>query len=158
MAYELITSWAAHDSAVETLLRLASRSIRIFDDDLERLKLERPDRIEQIQQFLAADTSHSMQVVVRDPEYLRCRSPRLMRLVAQRSENLHIITRHAHLSQLNDAMLLVDEEHALIRFHKDNVRAKIITEMRKECSPYLQRYREIWQEGGEPVSATVLGL
>ena len=158
MAYELLTSWMTHDAAVGTLLHLATRSIRVFDEDLERLKLERPENVELLQRFLAASPSHRIQIVLRSPGFLRSRCPRLMRLVAQHSENLHILSRPLHLAPLNDSMLLVDAEHALIRFHKDNVRAKIVSDARNECSPYGQRFSEIWQEGGEPVSATVLGL
>lgn len=158
MAYELITSWGAHDAAVRTLLHLATRSIRIFDEDLERLKLERQENVELLQRVLVASPSHRIQIVLRNPEFLRSRCPRLMRLVAQHSDKLHILARPLHLAPLNDAMLLVDAEHALIRFHKDNVRAKIVSDARSECSPYGQRFSEIWQEGGEPVSATVLGL
>ena len=55
-------------------------------------------------------------------------------------------------------MFIVDGQHALIRFHQDNVRSKRLDDDSNECQPYSQRFAEILREGGEQISATTLGL
>jgi hypothetical protein len=55
-------------------------------------------------------------------------------------------------------LFIADDRHALIRFHKDNERAKVIIDNAKECQPYIYRFEEIFNEGGEQISATTLGL
>ena len=62
------------------------------------------------------------------------------------------------LASLSDSMLIVDGQHALIRFHQDNVRSKRLDDDSNECQPYSQRFAEILREGGEQISATTLGL
>ena len=39
----LITSWSEHDSHVQGILLLAKRTLRIFDENLARLGLERAE-------------------------------------------------------------------------------------------------------------------
>jgi len=158
MSYELITSWSAHHNALTQLLKLALKSVKIFDEDLEKLKLERADNCELFRQFLAADRRRIAQIFVKNPEPLRRNSPRLMQLLANHSSNLSIHVCPPHLGSLNDSMFIVDDRNALIRFHKDHVRSKIIGDDAEECAPYVNRFAEIQREGGEQVSATTLGL
>ena len=158
MAYELITSWSVHDQSLTKILRLASKSLRIFDDDLEKLKLETAGNAEILRQFLASSTQHVAQILVKNAEPLRRNSPRLMALLANHPLNLNVLVCPAHLESLNDSMVIADDQHALIRFHKDNVRSKAITDTPEECAPYANRFYEILREGGEQLSATTLGL
>ena len=62
------------------------------------------------------------------------------------------------LAHLRDSMILVDEKYALIRFERDLPRSKLLIDEPDEVRPYLSRFKEIWAEGGEPVSSTTLGL
>ncbi len=55
-------------------------------------------------------------------------------------------------------MLIADDCHALIRFHKDQVRSKVVIDSAADCQSYLFRFREIQNEGGTVISATTLGL
>lgn len=56
-------------------------------------------------------------------------------------------------------MLISDEQHAH-PFHQDNVRSKIILDgaPKEYCALTSTAFEEIVKEGGEQVSATVLGL
>ena len=62
------------------------------------------------------------------------------------------------LAGLRDTMLLVDGKHGLIRFDREQPRSKLLVDETEELLPYLNRFEEIWSEGGTPVSATTLGL
>ncbi len=158
MSSELLTTWAEHDSFLHKVLLLASQSLRVFDEDLSKLKLEHPNNAEALRQFLSTDRQNRLQIVVKDAEPLRRGSPRLMKLLATYPQNMTILECPSHLASLDDALFIADEKHALIRFHKDHARAKVIINSTEECRPYVHRHDEILKEGGEQVCATTLGL
>ena len=155
---ELITQWAEHDSAVQKTLLLATRSIRIFDTDLARLRLESRENTLFLRRFLTAAPRTTLQIVLRDAEPFRRSSPRLFNLLGDYSSTMTVTEYQPTGSALNDSMLLADDCHALIRFHKDHVRSNAIIENPDECRGYLVRFQEIQNEGGTAISATTLGL
>ncbi len=155
---ELITNWSEHDSFLQKILMLASKTLRIFDPDLSKLKLEQPGSAETLRLFLNADRQRTVSVVVKNAELFRRDCPRLMKLLATYPQNMAVIECPLHLASLNDSMLIADDKHALIRFHTDNVRSKAIIDNAEECIPYVYRFKEIMKEGGEQICATTLGL
>lgn len=158
MSAELITSWSEHDRALQRILLLAAQTIRVCDDDLARLNLERSDTAELLRGFLAAGGQRSLQIVLRNAEPLRRVSPRLMKLLATYPQHMTIIESPPQVASLSDSLFIVDDRHALVRFSKDYPRAGIIIDDAAECAPYVQRFAEIINEGGEQISATTLGL
>lgn len=158
MSTGLTTHWSEHDASLESILRSLSESLSIFDDDLARLRLERPENVEILRRFLADSTRNRIRVVLKNTEPFRCRSPRLFKLLATYPDQMTVIQCPEHLHSLNDSLFIVDGAHALIRFHKDNARSRIIINDREACVPYVQRFHDIEHEGGESISATTLGL
>ena len=158
MSSELITTWAEHDSALQKLLLLASKTLRIFDDDLSKLKLESRENIESLQRFLAAGQSHRVRIVLKDAEPLRRQSPRLMKLLMTYPQQMSIIECPPHLASVDNSLCLADDRHALVRIHQDHARARIVIDSAPECAPYVHQFEAIFNEGGEPISATILGL
>lgn len=158
MPTKLITTWAEYESAVQDILTLATHKLRIFDENLSALKLERPDRLALLRQFLSAGPERSMQIAVLDAEHLRNNCPRLMQLLAAHAHNLKIVECPPHLSTLSDSLIIADGQHGVVRFHKDHARAKAIVSDAEACAPYQQRYDQILEEGGTPITATTLGL
>ena len=65
MNSELITSWAEHDSSLLKILELASQTLCIFDADLVKLRLERPDSVELLRRFLSSDRQHRLRIAVK---------------------------------------------------------------------------------------------
>jgi hypothetical protein len=158
MSREIITNWADHQLAIDRLLSLATRKILVFDPDLEHLKLDQPERISELIRVLQPATQTALQIAVRNAEPLYARHPRMMHLLSAYS---HVATAQqvgAHLSHLRDAIFLVDDHHGLIRFDQDNVRSKLLIDEAEELSPYLKRFNEIWNEPGEAIKPSVLGL
>jgi hypothetical protein len=158
MSTELMTSWSEHESALQRILPLASQTLCIFDEDLARLKLERSDNAELLRGFVAAGGQRSVRIVLRNAEPFRRASPRLMKLLATYPQYLTVIECPPHIAALADSLFIVDDRHALVRFSKDYPRAKVIIDDAAECAPYVHRFAEIIDEGGEQISATVLGL
>ena len=158
MSSELITTWSEHDSALEKVLARATRTLRIFDADLTKLRLERPEQIAILGNFLSADIKNQIHAIIRNAEPLRRNRPRLMKRLALHPQHVLVFEAPEQIAKLSDSMLISDEQYALIRFHQDNVRSKIILDNADECLPYINRFEEIVREGGNQVSATVLGL
>lgn len=158
MTTELITSWAEHDVALRRILSELSQSLCVFDEDLTRLNLEQPEAADSIRGFLGSKAQSRLKIVLRNPEPFRRNSPRLMNLLGSHPEKMSVIEAPSHLLSLSDCIVLVDDRHALIRFHEDHARSKVIVDNASECMPYAKRFDEIFREGGEPISATTLGL
>ena len=154
----LITCWADHDLALREVVSRASMSLRIYDEDLSRLQLEQPEISEILRRYLISRDSDILQIIVRNAGPFKRNSPRLMNLLSDYPERMCVYESPEGLAMLNDAFLIADDKHALIRFHKDNVRSKLILDTPEECQPYVNRFQEILNEGGEQISATTLGL
>jgi hypothetical protein len=159
MARELITSWGDYQLAIDRLLATPCRIIRIYDEDLAQLHLESSTRLPQLKSLLSAGTtSPCLQIALRNSEPLRNRHPLLMNLLAQYGHRLAAQQTAPQLANLRDAMILLDDQHGLIRFDRDQARSKLLIDEPEELRPYRARFKEIWEEGGEMVSATTLGL
>lgn len=155
---ELIANWTDHDSYLQKVLLLATRTLRVFDEDLARLGLEKPENAFFLRRFLASDRHNCLTVVVRNADPFRRNSPRLMKLLSDFPNATTFYECAPQLAALNDATVLADGCHALIRFHKDHVRSKVLIDNANECRPYILRFEEILKEGGTLISATTLGL
>ncbi|GHU18526.1 hypothetical protein FACS189475_04160 [Betaproteobacteria bacterium] len=158
MDTELITHWSEYDYAARKILLLATRSIRIFDSDLARLKLESRENALLLRQFLTAAPQNTLQLVLRNPQPFRNDSPRLFKLLTDFPHAMQVRECASSLTKLSDTIFLADDRHALIRIHDDHARSRFIVDSAEDCRRYLTRFEEILAEGGTPISATTLGL
>jgi hypothetical protein len=158
MSSELITTWSEHDGSLQRILSLVTTTLFVFDEDLSKLKLERLEHADALHRFLLSDKRNRLQIVVKNSEPLRRHCPRLMKLLAVYGQNMSVVECPQHLLSLSDSLLIADEKHALIRFHKDSARSKLILDSAGECKPYANRFEDILKEGGQPVCTSTLGL
>lgn len=158
MASELFTSWGEYQAAIDRILALAQRELRIYDADLGQLRLETPERLERLHALLAGGQPECLKIAVRDAAPFRDRSPRLTALMRTRGHLVTVVETPESIAHLRDSMILADGRHALIRFDQDQPRCKLLMDDEDAVSPYLRRFEEILLEGGAPIGATVLGL
>lgn len=158
MARELLTSWGDFQLAVDRLLALAEREILVYDDDLARFKLEGGPRLDCLKRLLQPRRQNCLRIALQKASTLQRSSPRLMRLLADYSGCMTVLETPDHLNHLRDSMLLVDGRHGIVLFDRNQARLKLLVDETRELEPYLQRFEELWQEGGSPLSATTLGL
>jgi hypothetical protein len=158
MNTELLAHWSDYDSAVRKILPLATRSLRIFDPDLEKLRLESRENALVLRRFLAAAPCNTLRIVLRCAEPFRRDSPRLFKLLTDFPHAMEVWECAPQLTRLTDAMLLSDDCHALIRIHQDHARSRLIIGDAQACRGYFTRFDDILAEGGTPISATTLGL
>jgi hypothetical protein len=159
MTSQLITSWAEYDGAIHEILQLSTGTLQIFDEDLSALRLERAERMARLRALLATrEHPKQLTIIVQRPDFVRQYSPQLMELLTVYTPALTIIHSPPHLDRLKDSLLIANGQHALVRFHRDHARARLILDDAAECAPYVQRFAEILGEGGDPLSPTTLGL
>ena len=154
----LMTSWGEYETSVERLIPMATRSLAIFDHDLQQFHLERPLLHDAIQHFLRTFPGAHLSIAVQDADPVQRLAPRTLNLLRLFAHSFQIIETPPHLANLSDSLLLVDDRHALVRFHRDHARSRQILDDVVACQPYRKRFEEIWNEGGTPVSATTIGL
>ncbi len=155
---ESFDSEGAYLLAVDTLLLGAQREVRLFDRDLTRLKLDRPQRIEQLTRFLAAGPSQRLCIVLHDTGPAEREQPRLLNLLRRFSPAIEFRQSPENLRHLADGLLLADKQSGVIRFHADHARGKSLHHAPAEVHPYWQRFGELWDLSEPCLTATVLGL
>lgn len=157
MPSTLITSFGEYDAAIDRLLSNCHRRLDIFDFNLSALKLDRPQRVSELQRLLG-DPQHQIRIVVQDSATVLSSNPRLARLLGGHLHHFSLIQAPDNLAELRDSLLIADDEHALIRFHRDQPRGKLIEKDALETRPYALRFIDILGEGGHPVSPRIAGL
>lgn len=89
---------------------------------------------------------------------LRHAHPRLQNLLTTYGHLATAQETPSQIAHLRDSMLIVNGKHALIRFERDLPRSKLLIDEADELRPYLTRFEEIWAEGGERITNSVVGL
>ena len=158
MARELITDWSAYEAAISLLLGLASHKLCIFDDDLVRISLGSSRRLAGLSRLLKSSEPDSIKIALRNAEPFRRQQTHLIQFFAPYSHIITIQQIAPQISGLRDSMILVDDQHALIRFDCEQARSKLLINEPDELRPYLKRFEEIWKEPGEIIGTTSLGL
>lgn len=157
MPAQMLTSHGELDAAIDTLLKTADAALDVFDHDLSWLSLERPQRIAELERILR-ERSHRVRIIVQDGSRLSARSPRLMRLFETHAHHFELVQAPDRLGELRDSMLIADNRNALVRFHRDQPRGKLIEDDPDEVRGYAMRFAEVVDEGGHPLSPRVAGL
>lgn len=158
MSRSVFGHWSEFDAAVDRVLGLAQESLLVFDSNLAALKLNQPDRIQAIERLLASQPKKKSIFVVQDTSRLIQDQPRLMKLLDAFQHNLSVVECAESMRELTDSMLIADAKHAVVRFHREQARCKLLENEPAEVQPYLRRFNEILAEGGHPFSVRATGL
>jgi hypothetical protein len=153
-----LTSVAEQIAAIDELIALAQRRIRVFDHDLSQTGWNQPARIERLSAFLRGTRGRRLDIIVHDTAYLETACPRMLNLLRNYSHAMTIYRTGPEAKVATDPLLIVDDRHYLHRFHIDQARASMGVEQPEQTRPLASRYEEIWATGEPGVNATVLGL
>lgn len=156
--YRRFDTEADFQAAVDRLLAQSGRELRIFDPDLQALRLNAPARIERIEQFLLASRTRRLYIALHEPEHLTRHCPRMMRLLARFAHVIQVNRTHDEIRELQDSFLVLDAEHYLRRPVARFFRGAIGIHDETEALAMRGRFGEIWSASFPAVSATTLGL
>jgi DNA-binding LacI/PurR family transcriptional regulator len=156
--YSTFDSEAGFQEAVDRLFGQAGRELRIFDPDLEALKLNAPARIEALEGFLRASRTRRVYLALHDPSHLTRHCPRMMSLLARYSHAIEVRRTHEEIRELQDAFLVLDAAHYVRRPVARFFRGGFGLNDENEGQAMRGRFVEIWSASFPAVSATTLGL
>jgi hypothetical protein len=154
----LIGSRSEYLAAFDALLIGLRRELRVFDPDCTQLQLNSPARADALRRFLLASRDNRLVVVVHDPEPLKKRTPRFLRLLAEHSASIAVHQTEGEAARAQDCFVLADMEHFVRRPVASAARGVWAINEYQESRLMRERFDEIWQSSFPAVSATSLGL
>jgi hypothetical protein len=153
-----LTSLAEQIAAIDELIGVAQRRVRVFDQDLSQTGWNRAARIDRLAAFLREARGRRLDIIVHDTHYLESACPRLLGLLRTYSFAVTIYRTGAEAKLATDPLVIVDDRHYLHRFHLEHLRAAMGINQPDQTRPLAARFEEIWATGEPGLNATVLGL
>jgi hypothetical protein len=153
-----LTGTAEQTEAIDAILPLAQRRIRVFDHDLSETGWNSPEREEVLTAFLLRSRLNRLDLLVRDPAWLEGRCPRLRGLQRRFS---HLVSVHQcgePAMHATDPMVIVDERHFVHRFHFEQAGAVAGVFQDGEARALASRFDALWQDSAPTLPPTTLGL
>ena len=156
--YQRFDTEAAWHQAVDQLIARDGRELRIFDPDLTSLRLNIPERIALLEQFLQSSRTRRLFLVAHDSEHLTRFCPRMMQLLARYSHAIQINRTHEAIRNIQDSFLVLDARHYVRRPVAAFFRGASGFEDESEGLAMRSRFLEIWAASFPAVSSTTVGL
>ena len=144
--------------AMERLIGLAQRELRIFDADFFHLKIDAPRTHELLREFLLRGRDNRLFIAVHDTEYIRNYCPRLLALLRQFSDRMFIHQTQDDAARAQDSFVLADKLHLVRRPVQAQPRGALRLYDEQEGLAIYQRFLEIWDSSVPALSPTTSGL
>jgi hypothetical protein len=154
----MLTSVKEQAAAIDELIPLARRQIRVFDRDLAQTGWDSVVRAERLGAFLRQVRGRRLDIIVHDTRYLERACPRILALLRAFSDSMSVLKTGDEAKVATDPLVIVDTDHYLHRFHYDQPRAALGIAQPEQAQPLASRFGEIWATGEVGASGTVLGL
>lgn len=150
------------NAAISRIISLARHQIWLLDHNFDDWPFDSASGIgifsDALQRLREAQNQQApVTLLVNDPEWIRLNAPRLMaerRRQASAFETRQIPAEY----QKQESLLLVDNQHAVIRPHKSSFRAKVIVAQPSEVEQRAARLRQLRDLAPHCLQATTLGL
>jgi len=156
--YAQFETEAEFQGALDRLLAAPGRELRIFDPDLQALRLNAAQRVEQLRLFLAASRTRRLYIAVHDPGHLTSYCPRMMALLARFAHAIQVNCTHEEIRNIQDSFLVLDQSHYLRRPVAQLYRGALGLHDETEALVMRARFAEIWSASFPGVAGTTLGL
>lgn len=154
----LLSTRKEYLEALERLIGLARRELRILDADFSELKIDAPQTHALLHAFLLRGRDNRLYIAVHDPDYIRVYCPRLLELLRQFSERMFIHRTQGDAARAQDSFVLADKLHVLRRPVQAQPRASLRLNDEHESQGIYLRFAEIWDSSLPAISATTSGL
>jgi len=155
--YRRFESMREYEALIHGLIPQTQRVIRVFDQALS-LPWNSSERFEALRQFLLADRSNRLLIVVHDAKPIESERPRMVELVRQFGAAVRIHETLSPAKQVYDPFVVFDANHYVHRFHYRFLRAAHGSNDLVGAQQLLDRFAEIWDVSALAVSAGTSGL
>jgi len=115
--HESLDTVAAQAAAIDTIIGLARRTIRVFDIDLSDTGWNNAARMSAVAVFLRAHRAATLRIVVHDTGWIERSCPRLTALLKYHADAITICRSGEEAKDAMDPLVIVDDRHFLHRFH-----------------------------------------
>lgn len=156
--YSRFESEADWQQAIDRLLALPGRELRIFDPDLSALRLNSPERIARLEKFLQESRIRRIYLAAHDTEHLARRCPRMMSLLARYAHAIQVNRTQDEIRHIQDSFLVLDAQHYVRRPVAEFFRGAAGLNDDTEALAMRSRFLEIWAASFPGVSSTTVGL
>jgi hypothetical protein len=157
-SYRQISGIAESLEAMDEVISVAERTIRIFDISLSNRGFNSPARAAALREFLVRGRSHRILIALHETELLERENPRLLTLLRQFPMSIEIHRTLAQARNATDPFVLADDHSVWHQLHVEQPRAVVAVHSPADTLPISQRFEEIWDLSEPAVSATTLGL
>jgi len=156
--YRPISGVAESQAAIEEVISVAQRTIRVFDIALANRGFNAPARADWLRQFFVAGRSHRLLIALHETDTLEREAPRLLTLLRQFPMSIEIHRTVAQARNAMDPFVVADDHSVWHQQHFEQPRAVVAIHSPADAMPLAQRFEEIWHLSEPAVSATTLGL
>jgi hypothetical protein len=157
-SYRQISGIAESLAAIDEVISVAERAIRIFDVSLSNRGFNSPALAEKLRHFLVAGRSHRIFIALHETELLERENPRLLTLLRQFPPSIEIHRTLAQARNANDPFVVADDHSVWHLHHREQPRAIVALHSPADAIPIMQRFDEIWNLSEPAVWATTTGL
>jgi len=149
---------AGLQEAIEKLLALPGRELRIFDPDLSSLRPNHPARVESLLRFLQGSRTRRIHIVVHGTDYISRQAPRLLQLYARYTHAIAIHRTHDGIREIKDSFMVLDGSHYVRRAVARYYRGAFGLHDEVEAYAMRSRFMEIWAASYPAPMLKTLGL
>ena len=157
-SYRQITGIAESLEAIDEVIAVAERTLRIFDISLSNRGFNSPARAAALREFLVRGRSHRILIALHETDLLERENPRLLTLLRQFPMSIEIHRTLAQARNATDPFIVADDHSVWHQLHVEQPRAIVALHSPSDTLPIAQRFDEIWDLSEPAVSATTLGL
>ena len=157
-SYRPLSGIAESLEAIDEVIAVAERTIRIFDISLSNRGFNSPARAAALREFLVRGRSHRILIALHETDLLERENARLLTLLRQFPMSIDIHRTLAQARQASDPFVLADDHSLWHQVHYEQPRAVVALHSPADALPISQRFEEIWDLSEPAVSATTLGL
>jgi hypothetical protein len=146
-----------YETLIDSLIPQTQQVIRVFDRTLSR-DWNRGERIELLRQFLRKARENRLHIILHDTRQIPAAQPRLLELARQFGHACLIRETLKQARHVYDPFVLFDGSHYLHRFHYNHLRAAQGLHDAVGNRQLLERFDEIAEYSGPPMSCGAAGL
>ena len=154
----MLDTLTAQTAAIDELIGLARRTVRVFDQDLSETGWNGAARADRLARFLRTNPGARLEIIVHDTMWIERSAARLTNLLRRYAHAVTIYRTGPDAKGAMDPLVIVDGRHFLHRYHFEQPRATLAIDAPHAANALVKRFEEIWATGEPGVTATVLGL
>jgi hypothetical protein len=155
--YERFESMREYEDMFDDLVARTQSVIRIFDRSLSA-RYNSPTRCSLLREFLRANPSNRLYIVLHEPESMPRVCPRFVTLLQHFNHVAKVRQTPRWARHVYDPFVIFDASHYLHRFHGDHMRYARGQNELTGTQQLLDRHAELWDASIPAAATSVLGL